>query len=245
MATQAVRSRRGQSCAAAGGVGGKSSSPSRRWSQARAASVQTSLSLLLDRRASSDIRRTRSAGMRTCAGSTGIETRIDSATTGSYVAEVQRHVGPALADDMPGAAAADDGETERTGSETGQAPEASALATGSSGMGASQVIGGTPCGVWSVVIRTFVLLLYPTKDVLSSQAGPANFAEHGRRMAPGPARPSQAQPGPAKPSQAQYSGEAPRYVSSAVRLVHDDRRAQRDPAVDPGHLRLREVDAAV
>ena len=142
MATQAVRSRRGQSCAAAGGVGGKSSSRSRRWSQARAASAQTSLSLLLDRRASSDIRRTRSAGMRTCAGSTGIETRIDSATTGSYVAEVQRHVGPALADDMPGAAAADDTETGRTGSETGQAPEASALASGSRGMGASQVIGG-------------------------------------------------------------------------------------------------------
>jgi hypothetical protein len=93
---------------------------------------------------------------------------------------------------MPGAAAADDGEMGRTGSETGQAPEASALASGNRGMGASQVIGGTPCAVWSGVIRTFVLLLYPTKEVLSSQAGPANFAEHGRRMALGPARPNTA-----------------------------------------------------
>jgi hypothetical protein len=184
MATQAVRSRRGQGCAAAGGVGGKSSSRSRRWSQARAASAQTSLSLLSDRRASSDIRRTRSAGMRTCAGSTGVETTIGSATAGSYVAEVQRHVGPALADDMPGVAVPDDGETGCTGGETGQAPEVSALASGSKGMGASQVIGGLLGCVGRCAIRTFVLSLYPTKDAVSSQSGPATFAEVGRRIVP-------------------------------------------------------------
>lgn len=185
MATQAVRSRRGQGCAAAGGVGGKSSSRSRRESQARAASVQTSLSLLPDRRASSDIRRTRSAGMRTCAGSTGVETSIDSATAGSYAAEVQRHVGPALADDMPRAAALDDTETGCTGGETGQAPEVSALASGSKGMGASQVIGGLLGSVGRRVVRTFVLLLYLTKDALSSPSGPVSSAKLGRRMTSG------------------------------------------------------------
>jgi hypothetical protein len=122
--------------------------------------------------------------MRTWAGSAGVETSIDSATTGSYVAEVQRHVGPALADDMPGVAAADDGEAGRTGSETGQAPEVSALASGIKGMGASQVIGGLLGCVGRCVIRTFVLSLYLAKGALSSQSGPATFAEGGRQMLP-------------------------------------------------------------
>jgi hypothetical protein len=197
IATQAVRSRRGQGCAAAGGVGGKSSSHARRWSQARAASAQTSLSLLPDRRASSDICRTRSAGMRTCAGSTGGETTIASATTGSYGAEVQRHVCPALADDMPSVAAPDDTETGRAGGETGHAPEISALASGSRGMGASQVIGDSLRCLWRR-IRTSVLLLYATKGALSSQSGPATFVEHSKQMEP-----------------ARCSLEAPLYVSCA------------------------------
>jgi hypothetical protein len=142
MATQAVRSQRGRGCAAAGGVGGRSSSRSRRESQARAASAQTSLSLLPASCASSDIRRTRSAGMLTCAGSTGVVGRIGATRGGSCGAATQRHADPALADATPRAMVFESGETGRIGGDTGHAAERSALASGNRGIGASQVIGG-------------------------------------------------------------------------------------------------------